>query len=71
MVMRFLDTQLDPLYRLRSETYRLLQAAIREQQENPVAQPPEAVERIRQQHQRFDARIQQIESTLRRASRLG
>ena len=64
--------QLDPLYRLRSESYRLLQAAIKEQQEGRQAQPPAAIERIRSQHQRFDARIQQIESTLRAAhQRLG
>lgn len=64
--------QLDPLYRLRSETYRLLQAALIEQQQGSRAQPPEAVERIRTQHQRFHARIQQIESTLRAAhQRLG
>lgn len=62
--MAELTSRLDPLYRLRSESYRLLQAALQESQEAPTAQPPEAVERIRRQHQAFDRRIRQIETTL-------
>lgn len=56
--------RLAPLYRLRSESYRLLQSALKEQQEEPASQPPEAIERIRRQHYAFDRRIRQIEATL-------